>query len=114
MTRCFSLKHFLIAFLFLSLHTFSFAQKDNTFPDFSPNPSKKIDELGYVKFTKSLYGLKFHNHISEEIKTKIEKFMKSNHRNYRRIGEYEIHLIRIKNKLYIKENNFPKKLMLLE
>ncbi len=105
------MKSILILLLFTSI---AFAQQDKTFPKTAQKPSERVSEAGSITFTKSLNSLQFDRYTKQEYKDKISRFMKTSHRNYRDLGTYTLHLVKRKGKLYILEQKFPEKLILLD
>ena len=102
----------LLVLLFVS--AIAFAQQDTTFPRVANKPTVRINEAGSITFTKTLNSIQFDRYTKQEYKDKITRFMKTNHRNYKRLGTYTLHLVIRKDKLYIKEQKMPEKLILLE
>lgn len=105
------MKPLLILLLFTSI---AFAQQDKTFPRTAQKPSERVSESGSITFTKTLTSLQFDRYTNQEYKDKITRFMKTNHRNYRDLGSYTLHLVTRKGELYILEQKFPEKLILLD
>ena len=100
--------------LFLFITTIGFAQEDTTFPKTAQKPMERVSEAGSITFTKTLNSLQFDRYTKQEYKDKITRFMKTNHRNYKDLGTYTLHLVERKGELYILEQKFPEKLILLD
>ena len=100
--------------LFLFITTIGFAQEDTTFPKTAQKPSERVSEMGSITFTKTLTSLQFDRYTKQEYKDKITRFMKTNHRNYKDLRTYTLHLVERKGELYILEQKFPEKLILLD
>ena len=93
---------------------FAFSQRDTTFPLVSKKPSQRITEAGSITFTKTMYTLQFDRYTNQEYRDKITRFMKTKRRNYTNLGTYTLHLVQRKGNLYILEQRFPERLVLLD
>lgn len=102
-----------ILFICLFVTAVGFAQQDKTFPRVATKPTERINEAGSITFIKTLQSLQFDRYTSADIKEKVARFMKTNYRNYTRLGTYNLHLVKRKNQLFILEQKQPEKLILL-
>ena len=100
--------------ILLFVTSIAFAQQDKTFPKTAQKPMERVSESGSITFTKTMYSLQFDRYTKQEYKDKITRFMKTNHRNYKDLGTYTLHLVERKGELYILEQKFPEKLILLD
>jgi hypothetical protein len=105
------MKSILILLFFTSI---AFAQQDKTFPKTAKKSSERVSESGSITFTKTITSLQFDRYTKQEYKDKISRFMKTNRRNYTDLGTYTFHLVMRKGELYILEQKFPEKLILLD
>ena len=105
------MKSILILLFFTSI---AFAQQDKTFPKTAQKPTERVSEMGSITFTKTLTSLQFDRYTKQEYKDKITRFMKTNHRNYKDLGTYTLHLVERKGQFFILEQKFPEKLILLD
>lgn len=100
--------------LLLFITSIAFSQQDKTFPKTAQKPTERVSEMGNITFTKTMYSLQFDRYTKQEYKDKISRFMKTNHRNYTDLGSYTLHLVERKGNLFILEQKFPEKLILLD
>jgi hypothetical protein len=105
------MKPLLLLFFITSI---AFAQQDKTFPITAQKPSERVSEAGSITFTKTLTSLQFDRDTKQEYKDKITRFMKTNRRNYTDLGTYTLHLVERKGQLFILEQKFPERLILLD
>jgi hypothetical protein len=99
--------------ILLFITSIAFAQQDKTFPKTAQKPTERVSEMGSVRFTKTMNSLQFERYTAPKYKDKISRFMKTNQRNYRDLGIYTLHLVERKGELFILEQKFPEKLILL-
>ncbi|NLN33898.1 MAG: hypothetical protein GX159_09945 [Flavobacteriaceae bacterium] len=96
---------------FILVFSIGIAQEDKTFKPVADNPTERVSESGTVTFEKTLYGINFDRSVSGEIKDKITKFLKTNPRGFTSPGTYTVRLVKRNGKLYLKEKEFPEKLI---
>jgi len=68
-----------------------------------------------ISFSKSLYGLTFNQNdrkLNNDLKTKIEQFMKNTNRpKFKGQGKFTLNIIKRNNRYYVVESRKPEKLL---
>lgn len=75
----------------------------------------KDTERFTVTFEKSMYGITFKRNdrtLTDELKTKIERFMKNTNRSkYRGVGTFTLEIIKRNGKYFVVEQKSPERLL---